>query len=626
MCGICGVFHFRSDAPVDRVVLERMTDVLQHRGPDGEGLHLDDAVGLGHRRLSIIDVSGGAQPLSNEDGTVWITFNGEIYNFKDLRHELEQLGHVFRTFSDTEVIVHGYEEWGDDVVLRLNGIFAFGLWDIQKRRMLLGRDHFGVKPLYFFARNGKLMFASELKSLFLHPDVEVEPDPEGIEQALTYGFVPSPYTLFREIQKLGPGYRLMASEGGVDIERYWRPVPDMLSGQSEADLLEELRKKIDVAVERQMMSDVPVGALLSGGVDSTAIVSLMCRHHQKVRTFSIGVRDEPDSNELAAARETARRLGTQHEEIEIGAEEYMDFLGKSQWHLEEPCTPSALLTYFVCGLAGRSVKVVLTGQGADELFGGYARYLGEGYSALYQRLPDVLTQRLVPELLGLLPGRFRWQRGAYALAEKDPIRRFGRIYEVFSADDQADLFRPEVRARLPERAFNPIRAWAEGLDHLDSLERLLYIDMRCGLADNLLMFGDKMSMAASVEARVPFLDLDLTEFVERIPACIKLKKRRLKYLFKRALEEWMPQDVLTRPKLGFQIPEAKWFQGSMFDYTVDLLLGPDARLGSYLNATVIRKMLNVHRSGRQNLWRHIFSLLSIEMIYRSFVKPTGSSS
>ncbi len=626
MCGICGVYHHRTGAPVAPALLADMTRILAHRGPDGEGFHIDGPLGLGHRRLSIVDVSGGAQPQSNEDGTVWITFNGEIYNFKSLASDLEARGHVFRTRSDTEVIVHGYEQWGDDVVLRLNGIFAFGVWDAREKRLLLARDHLGVKPLYYYHDENLVAFASELKALFLHPGIEARVDPEGLDLALSFGFVPSPHTLFHGIRKLGPGHRLNVSKGRVTTERYWHPVPDAHRERSESDLVPELTRQIEAAVERQMMSDVPIGALLSGGVDSTAVVTLMSRHSERVRTFSIGVRDAPDINELAAARATARRLNTLHEELEVDARDYADFLERAHWHLEEPCTPSALLTYFICKLAGQSVKVVLTGQGADELFGGYARYRGEHFRVLYQRLPGFLRHRLIPEALALLPGRLRWKRGAYALAETDSLRRFMRIYEVFSPGERRSLIRPELSASLNQSpsSSDPLLGWSEGLDALDSLDQLLYIDTRCILSDNLLMFGDKMSMAASVEARVPMLDLDLVGFAEQIPARLKLKHGKPKYLFKRALSGLLPPEVLRRRKLGFQVPESQWFQGSLFDYTTDLLLGPDSLTRHHLLPDVVRHMLDTHRAGRQNLWRQIFSLLSLELIYRSFAKPMKS--
>ena len=628
MCGICGWLSL-DGSPVDRAVVQRMTALLFHRGPDDEGFHFDDGIGLGIRRLSIIDLETGHQPIHNEDQTIWIVLNGEVYNFPELRRELETKGHQFYTHSDTEVIVHAYEEWGADCVLRLNGIFGFAIWDQRQQRLLLARDHFGVKPLYYYYDSERLVFASELKAIMLHPSVSRSIDLEGLNQALTYGFISSPYTLFQGIHKLGPGHRLVVEKGNVQVERYWHPVPKMIQEWSEHDLVLELRRRLEAAVRRQMISDVPIGALLSGGVDSTAVVTLMSRYSEKVRTFSIGIRDAPEINELAAARAVARRLGTEHAEIEIGAQEYMDFLPTAHWYLEEPCTPSALLTYFVSKLAQGSVKVVLTGQGADELFGGYARYLGEIYGKLYRQLPGVVTHSLVPGALALLPGRLRWKRAAYALIEADPLRRFTRIYEVFSPQERSQLFRPEVFDHLmssnSDVRFDPIQRWAEGLDELDSLDQLLYIDARLMLADNLLIFGDKMAMAASIEARVPMLDLELMEFVESIPARLKLKGRRPKYLLKRALAEWLPAEVLNRRKLGFQVPESQWFRGSMWDFTRELLLNPDSVSTTYLRPKAVERLLQVHQSGRQNLWRQIFNLVSVELLYQVFVKNLDHS-
>ena len=388
MCGICGIYAYGgvTDAESDRRDVQAMMDTLRHRGPDGEGLTQHGPATLGHRRLSIVDVAGGAQPLANEDDTVWVTYNGEIYNFSDLRSELERSGHRFRTRTDTEVLVHGYEVWGDDVVSRLNGIFAFGLWDDRNRRLLLGRDPFGVKPLYYHDDGSELVFASELKALFLRRGIVPEVDEVGLTQCLEYGFVPSPLTLFKGVRKLGPGERLLIDREGVVAEDYTEPVRVADPGDREA-LESKLRRLIEDAVRRQTMSDVPFGALLSGGIDSTVVVDRLRQLDTTVRTFSIGVRDEPAINELKAAQTTAKRLGTEHREVEIGPGDYASFLERAHWYLEEPCTPSALLTFFVCRLAAESVKVVLTGQGADELFGGYARYRGEYLAHRYQYLP-----------------------------------------------------------------------------------------------------------------------------------------------------------------------------------------------------------------------------------------------
>ncbi len=617
MCGICGIYAYGgvTDAESDRRDVQAMMDTLRHRGPDGEGLTQHGPATLGHRRLSIVDVAGGAQPLANEDDTVWVTYNGEIYNFSDLRSELERSGHRFRTRTDTEVLVHGYEVWGDDVVSRLNGIFAFGLWDDRNRRLLLGRDPFGVKPLYYHDDGSELVFASELKALFLRRGIVPEVDEVGLTQCLEYGFVPSPLTLFKGVRKLGPGERLLIDREGVVAEDYTEPVRVADPGDREA-LESKLRRLIEDAVRRQTMSDVPFGALLSGGIDSTVVVDRLRQLDTTVRTFSIGVRDEPAINELKAAQTTAKRLGTEHREVEIGPEDYASFLERAHWYLEEPCTPSALLTFFVCRMAAESVKVVLTGQGADELFGGYARYRGEYLAHRYQYLPQTVTGSLAG-LLAHLPVSLRLKRGARALTERDPVRRYQKMYEVLDSD-AIDAINPAADVGISD----PIERIAGKMRDPDSLNRLLFLDMRCGLADNLLMFGDKMSMAASVEARVPFLDLELVRTVEAIPGRLKLEGGRPKALMKDVVRSWLPESVLDKKKLGFEIPEAKWFQTSLSPFVRESLLSSDGHLASILDRQAVSKLLDDHAAGRQNLWRQIFALLSIEMVYRQFLRGT----
>jgi len=617
MCGVCGIFEYASGRPADRDVVRAMNDTIAHRGPDGDGYHFDGPLGFGHRRLSIIDVDGGAQPLANEDDTVFITYNGEIYNYRALADELRSLGHTFRTRSDTEVVVHGYEELGDDVVLRLNGIFAFGLWDARKRRLLLARDHFGVKPMYYADCGGRVAFASEIKAILKVPGVDGELTPEAIDAALHYGFVPSPLTLFGPVRKLAPGHRLVVTASGVSQpERYWFGDTELLRGVPERELERLVRERVETAVERQMMSDVPIGALLSGGVDSTAIVTIMARHSERVRTFSVGLQGTTEINELAAARATARRIGTQHEDVEIGMSEYMDFLEPAHWYLEEPCTPSALLTYFVSKLAGRSVKVVLTGQGADEPFGGYARYRGESLGDTYRRLPRFVTGSLVPRTLARLHARTRWQRGAYALGERDPLRRFDRIYEVFAPAERASIVRDDVGAVVADDA---IARWRRGLEDLPALDQLLRIDARCALADNLLIFGDKMSMAASVEARVPMLDLDLMRLAESIPASVKMRGHTQKRLLKRALRGIVPDDVLRRPKLGFEVPMKLWMRGKLGRDMRDLLFRSGGVVDTFLRRDAVEDLFRRHNDGEDH-WREIFLLVSLEILRNVFVR------
>ncbi len=619
MCGVCGIYNYGSGAPPDRDVVQAMTDSIAHRGPDGEGSYFDGEVGLGHRRLSIIDVTGGKQPLTNEDGSVWITFNGEIYNFKDLVADLEKRGHTFRTRTDTEVIVHGYEEWGDDVVLKLNGIFAFGLWDSRRKRLLVARDHFGVKPMYYADERGRFVFASEVKAILQVPGIDGSFTAEAIDTALRYGFLPAPLTLFGPVKKLAAGHRLVVTPNGAGPqEKYSVADTTLLSGISEEDLARELAHRIETAVERQMMSDVPIGALLSGGVDSTAVVTLMARHSERVRTFTVGLRGSSEIdrvNEVDAARRTAKRLGTQHEDVQVGMTEYMDFLEPSYWHLEEPCTPSALLMYFVCKLARQSVKVVLTGQGADEPFGGYARYVGESYGEMYRRLPRAVTESVVPKLLGASHARLRWRRGAYALAERNPIRRFERIYEVFSPEQRAALFRSDV---LPEAGEDVLARWGADIAQMPALDQLLRIDVRCGLADNLLIFGDKMSMAASVESRVPMLDMDLMRFAESIPASVKMRGHKPKRLLKRALARIVPQEVLNGPKLGFEVPLEAWMRDRLGTDMRDLVLRAGGVVDTFMHRDPVEELFRSHRDKRANRWRQIFLLVQLEALRNVF--------
>jgi asparagine synthase (glutamine-hydrolysing) len=617
MCGIAGWCGERIDAPEPR--LKQMLQTIVHRGPDEAGIYLDGAVALGMRRLSIIDLATGSQPIGNEDGQIQVVFNGEIYNFRDLRDELVTAGHVFRTHSDTEVIVHAYEEWGDDFVVRLNGIFAFALWDRIRNRLLLARDHFGVKPLYYSWDGRRLLFASEIKA-FRPWGLPSQVDREGLALALTLGYVPSPFTLFQGVRKLGPGHTLtlaLSTPGIPEERRYWWPSVSMMRATEEDEIVEGLRARLDRAVERQMMSDVPIGALLSGGVDSTAVVTLMRRHSDEVRTFSIGIKDAPEINELAAARDTARRLGTRHFELEIGSAEYTEFLPTAYSFLEEPCTPSSLLTYFVCKLARESVKVVLTGQGADEIFAGYPRYVGERYGGLFRRLPDALTHRGLPYLADWLRAPLRIQRGITALAEPDPMQRFRRIHQVFSSAELAKLW-PDLQL---SSLFDPVAEWSEQLESRTPLEKLLYIDARTSLSDNLLLFGDKMSMATSVEARVPFLDLELAEYAEAIPGELRIRRGQKKYILRRALKGLVPDSTLAGKKLGFQIPEVTWFRGPLHDYLSDLL-GANAVLPRYLDRARIAELLELHRRGVRNMWRQLFTLLSIELCCRALL-PSG---
>src|SRR5262245_31207091 len=432
MCGICGIFD-RSSGSADSVLLNRMMDVLQHRGPDGKGRFLDREIGLGHLRLSIIDVQGGSQPIDNEDGQLQIIFNGEIYNFIELRTELEALGHRFKTRSDTEVIVHAYEQWGKDCVRRLNGMFAFALWDCARRELFLARDHLGVKPLYYVDTGTQILFAHEIKAVLPRPNRPRDVAMEALAELVTSRYVPSPKTLFKGIRKLPPGHRMTVSRRGVEIDRFWTRIPRSHKQRPEGHLIEEYRALLENAVRLQLRSDVPLGLFLSSGIDSGVLLAIMSQYSSgAVRAFTIGFEGGDHTNEVDDARTLAAMFGAKHEFMMVGPADYERYYDRYLWDLEEPVgNETAAAFYFVSKIASQHVKVALTGQGADEPWAGYDRYLGAKVSAYYSRIPTAITER-VASLVTRLPGRLeRLKRSALALGEPDPLTRFAKIYSFF---------------------------------------------------------------------------------------------------------------------------------------------------------------------------------------------------
>ncbi len=538
MCGICGVYNYGTGEPAGEQLLRAMTAAMIHRGPDDDGFRLDGPLALGMRRLSIIDLGGGAQPMSNEEQTVWVVSNGEIYNFRELRRELEGHGHRFRSKSDTEVIVHAYEEWGVDALARLNGMFGTAIWDAGRRRLVLARDPFGIKPLYYWDDGRRIAFASEIRSLLCHPAIDRSVDLEALDQFLAYTFVPSPRTAFAGIGKLLPGHALVCTAEGTTLRRFHEPGIAPRTYRDERELVAELRDAVRAAVERQMVADVPVGAMLSGGIDSAAVTAIMAECTSgTVDTFTVGFGSEFPKDELVKARAVARRIGTNHHEVVLSAREYADFLPRSIRSLEEPiATASTHAFYAVCELASRSVKVVLTGQGADEPFGGYARHLGERYGHLYRGIPPLLRDRLLAPAIRRLPRNEQLKRAVAALGVSDPVERMHRVYSVIDRDLLEQLAPGSRRQTFQDS----VGRWAADVGSLDDLGRMLYVDARFSLPDNLLLYGDKMSMAVSLEARVPFLDLELMKVAEAIPSRLKIRGLTRKHIFRQAIAPWVP--------------------------------------------------------------------------------------
>jgi len=624
MCGICGIFD-RSGKSIDPELLDRMTAIIRHRGPDGEGRLVDGQVGLGHRRLSIIDVQGGAQPIGNEDGTLQIVFNGEIYNFVELRKELEAGGHRFKTRSDTEVIIHAYEQWGRDCVCRFNGMFAFALWDSRRREVFLARDHLGIKPLYYIDVNGRVLFASEIKALLQDPDCPREVDIEALAELFTFRYVPSPKTLFKGIRKLPPAHRMTISARGIEVERFWEWVPRLRENYDETELIEKYQALLEDAVRLQLRSDVPLGLFLSSGIDSGALLAIMSKYSSgPVQAFTIGFEGGEKTNEVEDAKALATMFGADHHFMMVAPEDYLKYYENYLWDLEEPVgNETAAAFYFVSKITSQKVKVALTGQGADEPWAGYHRYIGAKLSAVYSRMPKIVTYPIAG-LVTRIPGRFeRLKRGALSLAEPDMLTRFAKVYSFFSQDMKRQLFKGPMAAQIADDAHRSRQALSrlqKDVNHLDPLTQMLYIDTRANLPDDLLMVADKTSMANSLEARVPFLDYRLVEFVESLSPKLKLNGLTGKYLHKKALEKWLPKNLVHRRKKGFANPIEHWFRTRMRPFVEEYLLTPNAAVARFCDQTYIRRMLDLDRLGREQFRRHIYLLVSFEMWHRTFIR------
>lgn len=623
MCGICGAFDFKG-RPIDKSLIRRMSAVLSHRGPDGSGSYVSGEIGLGHRRLSIIDLDGGAQPISNEDGTLQVVFNGEIYNFVELREELVRFGHRFATSSDTEVIVHAYEQWGPDCVTRFNGIFAFALWDTRHKQLLLARDHLGVKPLYYVIVGDRLLFASEIKSLLQYRECPREVDIEALGALFTLRYVPSPDTLFKGIKKLSPAHFLLVGSEGLELKRYWTETPKQLEDPDENALIEKYQSLVEDAVRLQMRSDVPVGLFLSSGVDSSALLAIMSQLvSTPVHTFTIGFEDGEESNETNDARAIAARFGAAHDEMVVQAKDYEDYYERYLWDIEEPVgNETAAAFYFVSMIASRKVKVALTGQGADEPWAGYHRHIGVKLSELYSRLPSFLTDHLIKPAIDRFAKNERARRAAFSLHERDVLSRFVKIYSFYDSEMKTRLFQGWIKEQISTDGHQARRALSHlysDVSGLDPLTQMLYIDTRANLPDDLLMVGDKTSMANSMEARVPFLDYRLIEFVESLPPDLRLRRLNGKYLHKKAMEKWLPKDVVYRKKKGFANPIDQWLRGRMRRYVGDCLLGDSAAVNQYFDRRFIRQMVADHEAGRQDYLRHIYLLISFELWHNKFL-------
>jgi asparagine synthase (glutamine-hydrolysing) len=605
MCGIAG---FVTTTPGSGGVapLGRMTDVIRHRGPDDFGFYHDDWAHLGHRRLSIIDVAGGHQPMTNEARTLWITYNGEIFNHAELRPALEQAGHRYSTRSDTETIVHAYEQHGADCLAMFRGMFAFAIWDIDRHRLFCARDRLGIKPFYYFWNGRLFAFASEIKALLEHPAISAELDEQSLPEVLAFGYTSGDQTLFRGIRKLMPGHHLTLDIGAGEpkVARYWDvPEPDPATRLDEREWIAETRRRLEETVRMRLMSDVPLGMFLSGGVDSSAIAALIKRSADgPVKTFAVGYR-EPRFSELSYAAEVARVIGTEHHETVVGMDDFFAALPRLIWHEDEPITwPSSVSLYFVSKLAAGQVKVVLTGEGSDELFGGYERYR---WHLLNKRLA-----RTVPV------GLRRWiakRVGASRLLNASLRRKLGHTF--LTRDNSFEsMFLDNFYC-----AFSPTAATYENYLHYwnarpdaSMLARMLYADQKTYLVE-LLMKQDQMSMAASIESRVPFLDHTLVEYAMRIPDGLKIRGSTQKYVLKKAVEGLLPREIVYRKKMGFPTPLRQWLLAPQAEPLYAALRSRDGLVAAHLDMAEVEVSIERHRSGFEDATDRIWRLLNLQI-------------
>jgi asparagine synthase (glutamine-hydrolysing) len=624
MCGIHGIYQLDA-TPANPEWLARMGAVTTHRGPDDGGVHADGRCAIGMRRLSIIDLSGGHQPIANADASLVVVCNGEIYNFRELRSELQRHGHHFRTDSDSEVVLHGYAQWGERFVERLNGMFGFAIWDRARQTLLVGRDRLGIKPIYWLNDGKKFAFASEAKALLELPGVARAVDPTALAAYLELGYVPSPLSMFRGIHKLPIASIIKVTADGTEIQTYWKPPTVVDNEVSPAEWARRVREQIEASVQMQMVSDVPIGAFLSGGVDSSAVLAFMKRHsNAPVKTYSIGFDGgaaERFYNELDNAREVAKLFGTDHHEILVKPD-VVRLLPKLLWHMDEPIADSALVTTFlVAEFARRDVKVILSGAGGDELFGGYRRYLGEHYMRYVNWLPQS-AKRGAAWLADMLPSDrhstwlnySRLAKNFLGAAVSPFTERYRAYVGVFGFDDATGLM-----AKPPLDRFDAIRAGFEASGGEDALARMFAVDVHTQLPDDILMLTDKMTMAASLECRVPLLDHDLVELASKIPAGVKVAGGELKSLMKQALSDVLPREVLFRQKRGFGAPMGAWMKGPLAGMLESTLSRESIESRGLLNHGRVAKLIEDHRANRVDGTDKLLALLNLEIWCRVYL-------
>jgi len=618
MCGITGFYDARLDSDSKTNILTRMMAAIVHRGPDDSGVYTDDYVALGFRRLSIIDLAAGHQPMANEDGTVWLTFNGEIYNYEELRAGLIERGHRFATNTDSEVILHLFEDYGIDCVKKLRGMFGFTIWDTKTQTLHGARDRFGIKPFYYAQLGDCLLYGSEAKSLLEHPRMKREVNEDSLQHYFTFQFVPDPNTLFKNIYRLPPAHCFSFSGGKMEIKRYWQ-LEFRPENKSADYFIEGTKHILTEAVRMHMMSDVPRGAFLSSGVDSSVIAALL-RRMEKLQTFSVGWAEDK-YDELPEARQTAELLGTQHNEIRVSGRQFWNAVPHIIWHMDEPVAdPAACALYFVAGRASEDITVVLSGEGADEVFGGYGIYREPAEVDKFKRIPSPM-RALLRILAQMLPegvkGKDYIRRATTPLSE----RYFGNAL-IFGEDQKDALLHMRKNRRLLPTEIT--KTYFDQAKHLDDISQMQYLDFNTWLSGDILVKADRMTMAHSLELRVPFLDHHVVEFAATIPPHLKIAENMTKYVLRQASRDWLPPAVANRPKRGFPVPTREWMKKDWLHDVRAALMSPTAE--GLINKQYALRLLDEHLAGKKDNSRRLWAILVFQMWHGLYIEQSISAS
>jgi asparagine synthase (glutamine-hydrolysing) len=615
MCGICGEYYFKEKRPVSFQTIKKMTDSIAHRGPDDEGYHISDSIGLGFRRLSIIDLAGGHQPMSDQEKSVWVIFNGEIYNFLELKKELEGYGHKFLTRSDTKVIVHGYKQWGTDVLNHLNGMFGLAIWDEKKERLILARDRMGIKIVYYKIEDGLLFFGSEIRAILAGLSIKPDINPAAINLFLRYRYAPAPHTIYKGIQKLTAGTCLIVENGIADVKRWWnyKPLPfDPIP--KEKQVKEELLELYRQAVKSHLLSDVPLGILLSGGVDSSLLLALMNEFGENWKSFTVGYGKSFSEDELEDAKATADIFNSPHYSIKINQERFEETLSKIIACVEEPIALSSIVPmYHVCQKARQGVKVALMGQGPDELFGGYRRHLGVYYGKYWRSIPEKM-RKPIGKFLSRVSKSESIRRGLHSLEVPQKMIRYQQVFSVMSESLLDGLFQDNV---LPEGTGNYILDSWKDLETLiedtDDLNGFQYLEIRYSLPDELLMYGDKLSMAHGLEVRVPYLDQKIVEYVERLPSDYHIRYGVRKWIHKHVCSDYLSKKIIRRKKRGFAANVVDgWFKESLSNEFSGILLDKNSLMYEFLKPKKVLSLYKEHTDGKEVNYKILFSLIVLE--------------